>query len=269
MAQIVFTREDAREVFDLLPQRLNEKQYEEQVKHKHVAIVETSNGYGFKWVNYTGKNERGVHYLPIPAVLFYKVVPPQIYKRQGILASVDELYKRVNELLPGINAGYGSKTQAPTKRKKAGVYKQEYASWDPQKWDSGYEPAVINKVEGYMGSQGWEGSKSHLHNNQTPLAQLIRKEIKEAVQAGYLPYDLRYSVKTEDGGMSDVITVTVKNVGTTSDCYPNGRPSTQLQALQKQIERVINGFNYNKSNTMVDYFDRGFYERINFILDDE
>lgn len=259
MAKLQFTREEARELFDLLPKRLNHLQFDERLKHTRLGLVKTANGYQFMWVTYTGKTEPYVTFIPLPASTFYTVVPPQVYKRKGILASVDELYVRVNSLLPQLNAGItdvGVTTKAKTK-----THKQKFAEWGPNNYDSSYQPPIMSPVEGYMGANGWEGSKANIPSYQNPIAPLLRKAIKEAVLAGYLPCDVKYYVKVRSG-VTDSITITVKAIGMDVGI-------DRLELLKTQVTRVVNDFNYNKSNTMVDYFDRGFYETVNIVTEEE
>lgn len=273
MVQLRFTREDARELFDRLPLQINERVFKKDVQPLRVTLTVKGNGeFVFVWVSDGLEFNQPKQVTDITANLYYTIVPPNIYKRKGIGVSVDDLYKRVNDIIDKISQQLpadAEQTKKPQRKKN----RQSFDTWDTEQWDrSAYTEPVMEQVEGYMGSNGWVGPKADEFTYST-IASLVRKELTEAVNAGYIPGDLRFTVKVRDGYYTPSVLITVRNAGKESDVYEviNGRRvlKEKYVILRKRLNTILNTFNYNKSNVMVDYIDRGFYEGVSFSLEQD
>ena len=273
MVKLRFTREDARELFDRLPLQINERVFKKDVQPLRVTLTVKGNGeFVFVWVSDSLEFNQPKQVTDITANLYYTVVPPNIYKRKGIGVSVDDLYKRVNAIVDKINQ-QPSADAGQTKKPKRKKNRQAFDTWDTEQWDrSAYTEPVMEQVEGYMGSKGWVGPKAD-EFTYSNIASLVRKELTEAVNAGYVPGDLRFTVKVRDAHYTQSVVITVRNVGKESDVYNfiNGRMvlKKKYDILSKRLHTILNTFNYDKSNLMVDYRDRGFYGDVKFNVDDD
>ena len=273
MVKLSFTREDARELFDRLPLQINERVFKKDVQPLRVTLTVKGKGeFVFVWVSDGLEFNQPKQVTDITANLYYTIVPPKIYKRKGIGVSVDDLYRRVNDIIDKISQQLpadAEQTKKPQRKKN----RQSFDTWDTEQWDrSAYTEPVMEKVEGYMGSNGWVGPKADEFTYST-IAGLVRKELTEAVNAGYIPGDLRFTVKVRDGYYTPSVLITVRNAGKESDVYEdiNGRRVMKQTyvILRKRLQTILNTFNYNKSNVMVDYIDRGFYEGVSFSLEQD
>lgn len=104
MVQLRFTREDARKLFDRLPLRINARVFRKDVQPLRVILTVKSNGeFVFVWVSDSLEFNQPKYVTDITASSYYKIVPPNMFKRKGIRVSVDDLYRRVNEIVDKIN----------------------------------------------------------------------------------------------------------------------------------------------------------------------
>lgn len=273
MVQLRFTREDARELFDRLPLQINERVFKKDVQPLRVTLTVKGKGeFVFVWVSDSLEFNQPKQVTDITANLYYTIVPPKIYKRKGIGVSVDDLYKRVNAIIDTLNQQLPADAEQ-TKKPQRKNNRQAFDTWDTEQWDrDAYTEPVMEQVEGYMGSNGWEGPKADEYSDST-IARSVREELTEAVNAGYIPGDLRFTVKVRDGYYTPNVLITVRNAGKESDVYEviNGRRVMKQTyvILRKRLQTILNTFNYNKSNVMVDYIDRGFYEGVSFSLEQD
>lgn len=273
MAQLRFTRDDARELFDRLPLQINDRVFKKDVQPLRVTLTVKGKGeFVFVWVSDSLEFNQPKQVTDITANLYYTIVPPKIYKRKGIGVSVDDLYRRVNAIIDTLNQQLPADAEQ-TKKPKRKNNRQSFDTWDTEQWDRGaYTEPVMEQVEGYMGSNGWVGPKADEYSYST-IASLVRKELTEAVNAGYVPGDLRFTVKVRDAQYTQNVIITVRNAGKESDVYAiiNGRRvmKQKYDILSKRLHTILNTFNYDKSNLMVDYRDRGFYDTVNFNVDDD
>ena len=274
MVKLRFTQKDARELFDRLPLQINERVFKKDVQPLRVTLTVKGKGeFEFVWVSDSLEFNQPKQVTDITANLYYTIVPPNIYKRKGIGVSVDDLYKRVNAIIDTLNQQLPADAEQTKKPQRKKNNRQSFDTWDIEQWDrSAYTEPVMEQVEGYMGSKGWVGPKADEFTYST-IAGLVRKELTEAVNAGYIPGDLRFTVKVRDAQYTQSVIITVRNVGKESDVYAiiNGRRvmKQKYDILRKRLHTILNTFNYDKSNLMVDYRDRGFYDTVNFSVDDD
>lgn len=153
--------------------------------------------------------------------------------------------------------------------------------------------------EGYMGGGSWvggnlirmqeerksRGDSSYIDNKE--IVGEIRKDIKKAVEAGYLPSHLngnpiKYTVSADRSGGS-AIYATARVVGASTldiSSFTEDRRSwdynsfvTMTQGnketaeLGQKLTDIQNSYRYDSSNSMVDYFDTNFYPRTKIIAD--
>lgn len=274
MVKLEFTRKDARELFDRLPLQINERVFKKDVQPLRVTLTVKGKGeFVFVWVSDSLEFNQPKQVTDITANLYYTIVPPNIYKRKGIVVSVDDLYRRVNAIIDTLNQQLPADAEQTKKPQRKKNNRQAFDTWDIEQWDrSAYTEPVMEKVEGYMGSNGWVGPKADEFTYST-IASLVRKELTEAVNAGYIPGDLRFTVKVRDAQYTQSVIITVRNAGKESDVYAiiNGRRvmKQKYDILRKRLHTILNTFNYDKSNLMVDYRDRGFYDTVNFNVEQD
>lgn len=135
-----------------------------------------------------------------------------------------------------------------------------------------FEEPGVKQIEGYMGNKGWAGNK--VTKGYTPLKEIaknIRNDLKQAEAAGYLPKGYKYSVKTRNHNAIDIeINGMPKdsekynyNIRQTSYGYHFYEVHTELKPEYKdvveKVQAISNSYNYDTSNSMVDYFNKGFY----------
>jgi hypothetical protein len=102
------------------------------------------------------------------------------------------------------------------------------------------------------------------------IAKLVRADIREAIRVGFLPGSSRdYSVRIDRYSMGQSLDVTVRNHPELwhlawSDTYgeelrqhsPEGRRVVEL------LEGIVRAYNWDGSDSMVDYFDVRFYSTV-------
>ncbi len=119
-------------------------------------------------------------------------------------------------------------------------------------------------TEGYMGSTGYKGCNYHLWNTEEELKGLLLQEFKKN--------GIKASVRRNRGGWSYSLTITL--TATQNDLteeyrgYPistnhyrdyDSRFTEEFNKKLNLAYRIVNSFNRDGSNSMVDYFDVGFY----------
>lgn len=123
----------------------------------------------------------------------------------------------------------------------------------------------------------YEGTKNL---STTEIAKLFREDVKAAVKAGTIP-KVKLSVKTSyySGGSS--IDIKIKEVPADFRIYSedylreelenphalhyhNPHHTTEAKALVKFLEQTIGAYNYDGSDSMVDYFHVRFYDHVKF-----
>lgn len=110
------------------------------------------------------------------------------------------------------------------------------------------------------------------------IAKLVRRDIKAAVKAGSLPKEMKLGVRIQrySGGQSLNITVKsfpggflnpayVKAVKANPHlCYSEYPPKyhPRVSSALTTLEDIANAYNYDNSDSMVDYFDVNYYVRV-------
>lgn len=143
------------------------------------------------------------------------------------------------------------------------------------------EPGV-KRTEGYMGQPGWVGNKvTGRYMPTKEIVKNIRNDIKLAEEAGYLPKGYKYSVRKQGYNSINVeinglpkdeekFDYKIRPTGYGGDSYeviPELKP--EYKEIQEKVKAISDSYNYNESNAMVDYFDRGFYGQVVIPTDSE
>lgn len=134
---------------------------------------------------------------------------------------------------------------------------------DPS-YEKKFEPEVTVNG-GYMGTDSWVGPLRD-QKSYVPVGEIIpklRATVKEAQENGYLPSNLKYSITKSYGGGIDFV---VRGVADSSQYDANnldrwGEPSISDEAkeLTRRMSLLADAYNYDASNSSVDYYNRGFY----------
>ena len=261
MTQVKFTWDDARATFDKLYKHVNEWSFEADIFNKRLAIVIFNHTHGFFWLE-DGKGVEDDGYITIWTGVyardFYKAPQSGVYERRPIGESVKYLYNRVNYDIE-------SKVTLDDLHKENKVKNQvSLGYWDPHKWDrSSYVAPVVNYIDGYPGVPGWEGSKvSQLADAQGDVLGLLRKELNDAIDAGYIPNDLNATIRKYQGMAKPkfILTMTfnVKLEDVLDDLVDEDNPYNLIspyRELYDRIRTIFNAFNYKKSNSQVGHID--------------
>lgn len=117
----------------------------------------------------------------------------------------------------------------------------------------------------YSRSYGGKSLGQDMHS----IAQVnkgIRADIKEAQDGGYLPDDLTYRV-IKNSAQSISITATGLSVRDYFDRRDSGRfgelqPSPFVREVDKRLEAIAGQYNWNGSDSQIDYFDVNFYSSV-------
>jgi hypothetical protein len=131
------------------------------------------------------------------------------------------------------------------------------------------ERFTVEKCEGYMGSVGFEGCNSGSFLGATELAATVRKQLKDNLPLAKSAVSVRKH--SYSGGRSLYVTLKLPQEWKKKDVSPystwNGTRDRVLDevfepegiAVIRATEAIVNSYNYNHSNGMVDYFSAGFY----------
>ncbi|XKH58452.1 hypothetical protein LG293_17680 (plasmid) [Citricoccus nitrophenolicus] len=101
-------------------------------------------------------------------------------------------------------------------------------------------------------------------------AKMVREEIKQAKNGGYLPGDFTYGVRKEEFAGGAAIRVNVKGLTKDQLCEDDPQqPGFQVRTaaaieLDNRLEHILSIFNRDASDSMVDYFDVDFYSTVSF-----
>ena len=273
---VQFTREDARAAYDQLPEYLTMSQYFKTWGSVRMALVKKRQGVQFEWV--APNPEQPVIWTNISPQPYYQETKDRKgLQRQLIGKSVEHLYRTVNQFIEQSIQEAADKAQPKDRVVKKGDYKSDLANWSPDKWDkSKYQPPTYEKTEGYMGGGAWVGSKRSTLTDEelyrtAEIAKRIRRDIKDATEAGYLPTGLKYSVTTSNASMTSSVDIRVTGLGDNRDIYDyenttghrRGRElKPKYQEIMQRLKDIQSAYNYDESNAQVDYFSRGYYGRV-------
>jgi len=138
---------------------------------------------------------------------------------------------------------------------------------------------------GYRLPDGWFGAKYDPSRSLTDIAKMIREEIKLLRKIGNLESDGAVAIPSPIADMAaDIkvsvrqphygsIVVTLKGVPQEWGWMRGADPrdfwqqerwihTPALQALIDELHALINAYNYDRSDAMVDHFDTNFYGRV-------
>jgi len=131
---------------------------------------------------------------------------------------------------------------------------------------------TVTQTEGYMGGGGYIGCNYHLWNySEKQLKSLLLQEFKEnGIKAsirknrGGWSYSLTITVKASENDLTENVDDWDKQYGIQCNQYRDhdDRFTADFNRKLNLIYRIVNSFNYDKSNAMVDYFDVGFYYHV-------
>lgn len=130
------------------------------------------------------------------------------------------------------------------------------------------------ETNGYT-QNSWVGSRREAYNEKAngylgakEIATNIRQDVKDAVKAGYLPSDLKYSITTDKYAGGFAINAKVSGMGDVYDTheYNPNRFGLELkpenQEVLDKLQTISDGWNYQDSDGSIDYFNNGFYGNI-------
>lgn len=111
------------------------------------------------------------------------------------------------------------------------------------------------------------GEKYEGWQDAAVVAKKVRADIKAAVAAGTLPADLTYRVRTSKYAGGQSIRVIVEGMSDAEQYETwtdwNGRQerrwSPAAQALRGTLQRLLDAYNHDGSEAMVDYYDVMYY----------
>lgn len=268
MVQVKFTWEDARAKFDKLAPQVNERVYHSYIVNERLAIVIFNSTYGIYWLEDGEEVDADADltiWTDVYARDFYKVKSPSTYERRPIGESVKKIYNLVNYTIE-------SKVILDYMHKDNKVKNQVSISyWDLHNWDrSSYVAPVLRNIEGYPGANDWKGSKvSQLAAAQGDVEGLLRKELQDAIDAGYIPNDLNATIRKYQGMAKPnfILTMTfnVKFEDVLDDLVDEDNPYNLIspyRELYDRIRTILNAFNYKKSNLKGDHIDSVYTSKI-------
>ena len=138
------------------------------------------------------------------------------------------------------------------------------------------EPTTTS-IPGYMGALGWKGHKADEIDTYDvkEIAKHVRTDLKEAVAAGYLPDDLKYSVRSPSVSSirlevndlpsdREVYDYTIEKGLSGHSARLNRTLKPEYVDLKSRVSGVLNAYNYNAGDAMRDYFDSGYYAFVDF-----
>ena len=140
--------------------------------------------------------------------------------------------------------------------------------WDRERF---VEPQpVIVSGSGFVPRKGCNFDKLNDLEKYDPaaIAKHIREDLKIATNAGYLPKGLKFSVRSGGSGGSSIVNVSITGFGRDDDVYDWEQHPTksvtrvmkkEYRGVQDRVEKIYESYNYDNSNPMTDYFDRGYY----------
>lgn len=130
-----------------------------------------------------------------------------------------------------------------------------------------------------VAAQHWTGSKYERDRNVADIAKDIRKDIAAAIKRKQIPpIKASVTIKRFSGGQSISITVDAvpkgfvipnlkrirQDVGVAPREPIASLLSPQASALLKVLEKIGNSYNFDKSDSMTDYYHVAFYLHVDF-----
>lgn len=159
-------------------------------------------------------------------------------------------------------------------------YKKDFSEFSFSKAPrKGYVPATVEKI---VEGDGWSkteetGSKYTGYTRTAEVAKSLREDLKEAVEAGYLPDGVKYSVKASNASMTQDLTISV--TGLPDSMIYNGIGKNRwgddvrllsdfTQELNSRLETMVNSYNHVVRNSMHDDYRYMYYSYVK-IRDEE
>lgn len=141
---------------------------------------------------------------------------------------------------------------------------------EAEKFEKSLNP-TINENAGYMGTHEFIGAKNTgTYVSPSVIRSNIRTDLKKAQDLGYLPNNVKYSIAR--GGSYNSIQIEVRGVKDSSvfteepDLRWPGEtkqvPTAASKELRRRIQLIADAYNYDNSNSQVDYFNRHYYARV-------
>jgi len=112
---------------------------------------------------------------------------------------------------------------------------------------------------------GWRGSNYDQKLSTTQIAASIREELKKAVQGNYLPKGLRFKVRKTSHQAISIIIESNAHPDETKDLSGSAvNINSEVSVIRDKVTLIANSFNYDRSESQFDYFDRNFYVNVEF-----
>lgn len=139
------------------------------------------------------------------------------------------------------------------------------ASKQGHKFDYDYTPPGAIAVKGY-GPNASHGSLYTGYRDVTEINKDARAELNRAQKAGYLPKDLKFSVRGEKFSGGQAMRVSVKGVDKETQVSEDGhrRYSDLGGELHQRIDTIINAWNHEDNDAQTDYFNTSYYSSISY-----
>lgn len=142
----------------------------------------------------------------------------------------------------------------------------EPIGWQPP------EPGTVKEDPLYP---EWTGSKYTGWRDIASVATDVRKDLKDATNAGYLPrsvggHDISYSVKVDKYAGGQSMRVEIRGIADRDiygdpdshlyrDVYGNRTRTDETKELNRKVARIASAYNQDSTNTQVDYFNTMYY----------
>lgn len=137
----------------------------------------------------------------------------------------------------------------------------------------GIHPAAPpeGRIERHEGSHGYTGSLYDSTKTITQVAKDVRSDIKKSQLSGYLPPDLTFSVTTHKFAGGASMRVSVRGLEDEQIYDRREEPDTgfsrnvyspEADELRRRVGGIIAARNYDRSDSMTDYFEVGFYSSV-------
>jgi hypothetical protein len=137
----------------------------------------------------------------------------------------------------------------------------------------GIHPAAppTGRIASHEEPYGYTGSLYDSKKTITQVAKDVRGDIKKSQLSGYLPPDLTYSVTTRKFAGGASMRVSVRGLEDDQIYDRREEPDTRFSRtvytpeadeLRRRVGGLIAARNYDRSDSMTDYFDVGFYSSV-------
>lgn len=237
-----------------LSQAIDQVRYEAPLKLAGFVPedIDSTLARGFSWAHHRGNDLESLQ---------------EVRRAAGAMSDEDfkRLYERYNEFTRGEDSystfdweSWEHETKAAYRR-GCGEVSEDYLA------DAG------TSSEGYMGGHAFEGHLAKYAQEegltQTEVAKRIRRDVKAAQEAGYLPKSVKVSVRQQTGAMMSgfYVRATVPDEIYDPEPYPwdgpdpvspwRARRNDLASELSRRLNVVTNRYGSSDTNSMVDYFD--------------